>query len=79
MKYFLNVDYFTPTFRMYIIYDILFFLRVSVAYDHLVVREPTQLNIYQVSKSSTIMNHLLENPVPLHRHADLFESLRLVQ
>ncbi|XP_037794872.1 general transcription factor 3C polypeptide 4-like [Penaeus monodon] len=50
---------------------------VSVAYDHLVVREPTQLNLYQVSKSSTIMDHLLEKPVPLHSHADLLESLRI--
>ncbi|XP_042870580.1 general transcription factor 3C polypeptide 4-like isoform X1 [Penaeus japonicus] len=50
---------------------------VSVAYDHLVVREPTQLNIYQVSKSTTIMNHLLENPSPLYSHTDLLESLRL--
>ncbi|KAK7082253.1 hypothetical protein SK128_018141 [Halocaridina rubra] len=50
---------------------------VSVAYDHLVVREPTQISIYQVGSGAKIYDYLQEHPSPLHLCADILESLRL--
>ncbi|KAG7153500.1 General transcription factor 3C polypeptide 4-like [Homarus americanus] len=49
---------------------------VSVAYDHLVMREPTQITLYQMGRSSDIMQHIVESSAPLHRNVDLMESLR---
>ncbi|XP_042209558.1 general transcription factor 3C polypeptide 4-like [Homarus americanus] len=50
---------------------------VSVAYDHLVMREPTQITLYQMGRSSDIMQHIVESSAPLHRNVDLMESLRI--
>ncbi|XP_068214413.1 general transcription factor 3C polypeptide 4-like [Palaemon carinicauda] len=50
---------------------------VSVAYDHLVVREPSQISIYQVGSGEKIFQYLQDRRVPLHFNADLLESLRL--
>ncbi|XP_066982850.1 uncharacterized protein [Macrobrachium rosenbergii] len=50
---------------------------VSVAYDHLVVREPSQISIYQIGSGDKIFQYLQKSRVPLHFEADLLESLRL--
>ncbi|XP_069194939.1 general transcription factor 3C polypeptide 4-like [Procambarus clarkii] len=53
------------------------FESVSVAYDHLVVREPTQISIYQVGCSAKLARYVLESERPLHSNADVLESLRI--
>ncbi|CAL4092872.1 unnamed protein product, partial [Meganyctiphanes norvegica] len=50
---------------------------ISVAYDHLIVREPTQINFYQVGRPKTILNHLRQSKLPIYRNIDLLESLRI--
>ncbi|XP_069960730.1 general transcription factor 3C polypeptide 4 isoform X2 [Cherax quadricarinatus] len=51
---------------------------VSVAYDHLVVREPTQISIYQVDCSSKMYQYVLESEKALYTNADVLESLRIL-
>lgn len=53
-----------------------YFSSIKVAYDHLIEREPTQVNIYRVVDTPRMMERLLDSPKPLHLNADLFESLR---
>ncbi|XP_050719934.1 uncharacterized protein LOC127000350 isoform X2 [Eriocheir sinensis] len=53
------------------------FEAIKVAYDHLIEREPTQVNIYRVVDTPRMMERLLDSPKPLHLNADLFESLRI--
>ncbi|XP_045121573.1 general transcription factor 3C polypeptide 4-like [Portunus trituberculatus] len=53
------------------------FESIRVAYDHLIEREPTLINIYRVVETAKMVDWVLESPLPLHLIADVFESLRI--
>ncbi|XP_063843555.1 general transcription factor 3C polypeptide 4-like isoform X1 [Scylla paramamosain] len=53
------------------------FESIRVAYDHLIEREPTLINIYRVVETARMVDWVLESPLPLHLSADIFESLRI--
>ncbi|KAK4327722.1 hypothetical protein Pmani_001826 [Petrolisthes manimaculis] len=55
------------------------FETIRVAYDHLVEREPTLVNVYRLGDIQALIHGLLETPSEnLHSKADVFESIRLV-
>lgn len=53
------------------------FESICVAYDHLIEREPTLINIYRVVDTPGMVDWVLKSPLPLHLSADMFESLRI--
>ncbi|KAK3892879.1 hypothetical protein Pcinc_003280 [Petrolisthes cinctipes] len=54
------------------------FETIRVAYDHLVEREPTLVNVYRLGDIHTLIQGLLKSPAAnLHSKADVFESIRI--
>ncbi|KAG0710930.1 General transcription factor 3C polypeptide 4 [Chionoecetes opilio] len=53
------------------------FESIRVAYDHLIEREPTLINIYRVADTQKIVDWVLQSPLSLHLSADIYESLRI--